>query len=46
VGRKATGPIGIAGLPKQKKSLRPWSILTRAFYFGGDFLKHEKLHHQ
>jgi hypothetical protein len=36
VGRKATGPIGIAGLPKQKKFLRPWSILTRAFYFGDD----------
>gem|GEM_PF-3668276 len=38
MGRKATGPIRIAGLPKQKKFLRPWPILTRAFYFWGDSL--------
>ncbi len=34
VGRKATGPSGIAGLPKQKEFCRPVvPIVTRAIFF-------------
>ena len=31
-GRKATGPIGIAGLPKQRPDLNPWRNSTHGFF--------------
>ena len=32
VGRKATGPLGIAGLPKREIQKGPWSVMARAFF--------------